>query len=74
MTDIVQQLRDAAGEESRPVDWTAFNEQVAQASSAAEAGRHADAAREYLRAITHLMDQLRQLRDADSGGREEVAG
>ncbi len=70
LTDIVGQLRDAAAKESWPLDWAAFDGCLARATSAAQAGNRVDAAREYLRAITALMTQLRRIRSAsgDSGG------
>ena len=65
LTDLLQQLRNAVAKEGWPVDWAAVDGFLAQAASATQAG-NADAAREYLHAITHLMAQLRQLRSASS--------
>lgn len=66
LTDIIQQLRDAAENEQWTVDWTGFERFIAQASSATQSGNLVQAAREYLHAISFLMAQLRQQRSATS--------
>lgn len=64
-----QQVREATDEENRPVDWATFEGFLAQAVAAVQAGNLADAARAYLRAIMHVMAQIRQIHKAasDSG-------
>jgi len=66
LTDIIQQLRDAAAEESWPIDEAVLDGCFARAASAIKAKNLLAAAREYLHAITVLMAQLRQIRN--SGG------
>ena len=62
LTDIVEQLRDAAAGENWPIDWAPLNECLAQAAAAAASENFTDAARQYLHAIVALMAQLRQIR------------
>jgi hypothetical protein len=65
LTDIVQQLRDATAGEKWPIDWAGFDSCLARAASATQAENLMDAACQYLRAITLMMSQLRQIRDAN---------
>jgi PPM family protein phosphatase len=69
LTNIIQQLRDAATKEKWSVDWAGFERFTAQATSANQSGNSVEAAREYLHAISFLMAQLRQQKSAsmDSG-------
>ena len=69
LADIVQRLRQAAVAENWPVDWTVFERCLTQTAAATQANNLVDAAREYLRAIISLMDQVRQRRttSSDSG-------
>ncbi len=64
LTDIIQQLRDAASEENWPIDEAVCDGCFARAAAATEAENPLAAAREYLHAITVLMAQLRQIRNA----------
>ena len=66
LTDIIEQLRDAATKEKWSVDWVGFERFIAQAASATQSGNLVEAAREYLHAISFLMAQLRQQRSASS--------
>jgi protein phosphatase len=67
LTDIIEQLRQATAGEKWPIDWTGFDGCLARATAAAQAENLTDAAREYLRAITVMMSQLRQIRGATDG-------
>jgi PPM family protein phosphatase len=69
LTEIVQQLRDAAMSENWAVDWGLFDGFLAKAAAAAQAGDLADAARGHLRALTSMLAQLRKQRppNDDSG-------
>lgn len=66
LTGILQQLRDAAEKEKWPIDWAGLDRFTAQAASAAQSDNFIEAAREYLRAISFLMAQLRQQKSASS--------
>jgi protein phosphatase len=60
LIDMMVQLRDAATSEKWQVDWNRFHEHVSQAETAQQSADFTAACREYLRAITFLMDQLKQ--------------
>jgi protein phosphatase len=60
LVDMMVQLRDAATSEKWQVDWNRFHEHVSHAETAQQTSDFTAAGREYLRAITFLMDQLKQ--------------
>ena len=66
LSEIVQQLREAATKENWPVDWTAFDAFLGRAALASQAADLVEAAREQLRAISFLMAQLRRQKAASS--------
>jgi protein phosphatase len=68
LSKVGQQLRDAASGSEWSVQWTEFNAHDTRAISATHKGGYTEAAREYCRAISSLMEQLRhQKRDHRSG-------
>jgi protein phosphatase len=56
---VCQQLREAASGADWKIHWTAFSKYDSRAAAAAREGRYGEAAGDYCRAITFLMDQLR---------------
>ena len=64
LAEVIKQLQDGAQEQKWPVDWAALEQMVGQAKEAGVAGDHAVAVRNYGRAISFLMDQLR---DGEAG-------
>jgi serine/threonine protein phosphatase PrpC len=66
LQEMVEQAHKAALAEQGPVDWQRFDELTARARSAREASDYREAARQYLRAITLLIGQLKSLRGAAS--------
>jgi hypothetical protein len=59
LAEIAQQLREAASRGDWVLDWSRFNEMLAQAAAATQAADHAQAATEYLHAISFMMAQLK---------------
>ncbi len=59
LAKVVKQLRDAAMEEGWQIDWNTFNAQLTRAASAAQRRDFAESVREYCRALTSVMEQLR---------------
>lgn len=73
LADIAAMLRGLPEKEpgNWSVDWQPFDDQRAQAASAAEAGDHTSAISQYCQAIREIMQQLREHRptiDPDAGG------
>jgi serine/threonine protein phosphatase PrpC len=68
LAEIVQELRVAAEEEHWSVDMTRFNELCEAAVKATASRQHSDAVRQYARAISFMMQQLR-----DNGAPEDSA-
>jgi protein phosphatase len=69
LSKVGQQLRDAASGSEWSVKWTEFNAHDARAVSATRKGDYTEAVREYCRAISSMMEQLRhQKRATHSGG------
>jgi PPM family protein phosphatase len=66
---IVQELRDAAEHEKWNVDWSGFHPLLTRAESARAQSDHPAAAREYLRTIHYMMEQLKKQR---SGGKSSI--
>jgi PPM family protein phosphatase len=60
LTDMMVQLRDAATAEQWQVDWNRFNQHISLAETAHHAADFTASGREYLRAISFLMAQLKQ--------------
>jgi PPM family protein phosphatase len=65
-TELVNQLREATLDETITVDRAPCDALLAQAATAAKAGKLADAVRAHLHAIISLMSQLRQQQPASS--------
>lgn len=62
LAKIVQQLRDAANEEHWKVNWLKFNAFCTRAQTAAENRSYVEGVREYCRAISFMMEELRTQR------------
>ena len=60
LTDMMIQLRDAAASEQWQVDWNRFNQHISLAETARHTADFTTSGREYLRAISFLMTQLKQ--------------
>jgi protein phosphatase len=67
LADLVQQLRDAATTGEWTVDWDSCNTLMDQADVARKAGDQLGTVRDYLRAISLMMGQLRSHGDTDLG-------
>jgi protein phosphatase len=65
LTDMMAQLRDAATSEQWQVDWPCFNQHISLAENARHAGDFTASSREYLRAISFLMSQLKQQKPSE---------
>jgi PPM family protein phosphatase len=65
LIDMMVQLRDAAASEQWQVDWNRFNQHISHAENARRNGDFTDSGREYLRAISFLMKQLKQQKPAE---------
>ncbi len=63
LAELDQQLRDAAASAHWTVDWDTFRKHENAAAAAARAGNHLEAVREYCRAISCMMEQLRHQSD-----------
>ncbi len=64
LAEFNQELRDSAAKEAWPVDWLPFERFLVDADSAKQLGNVADAIQAELKAMSFMMAQLRQLRDA----------
>lgn len=60
LAEIVNKLRETAVEHQFNIDWTKFNQITGKAQEAKQANKSADAVREYCRAISQMMHELRQ--------------
>jgi PPM family protein phosphatase len=69
LIEIIDQLRDAAVGENWKIDWDRFNQFLARANEAHTAADYTASAREYLRAISFMMAELKRQRPhgEDSG-------
>ncbi len=63
LAEMTQQLRDAAANAKWQVSWDTFWKHESRAASAAHAAEFAEAVREYCRAISGMMEQLRHQLD-----------
>jgi hypothetical protein len=63
LAEMTQQLRDAAVNANWQVSWDTFWKHESRAASAANAAEFAEAIREYCRAISGMMEQLRHQLD-----------
>ena len=59
LAGIVAELREAAKEDQRHVNWAQFDALCQKAKTAEERGAHAGAVSEYARAISFMMNELR---------------
>ena len=66
LADVIRQLKESAVEQKWTVDWSTLKSLIAQAEEASNSGDHPSAVRNYGRAISFLMDQLRNQGDASS--------
>ena len=71
--DLADQLHRAAENESWHVDWERFHQHRDAAASAVTAGDLAEAGREFLRAVTFMMDQLKRQKEIRQDG-DRAAG
>jgi hypothetical protein len=62
LSQVVQQLRDAAAYGDWVVDWSRFNKHSTQAASAAESGDYCRAVSECCHAISFMMSELKSQR------------
>lgn len=69
LADLDRQLREAAANAHWKIDWDAFCKHESAAAAAACAGNHLEAVREYCRAISCMMEQLRHQSELSRGGR-----
>jgi protein phosphatase len=60
LADMMVQLRDAAAKEGWQIDWHRFNQFISRAETARQSSDFTSSGREYLRAISFLMTQLKQ--------------
>ena len=60
LIEIIKQLRDAAESENWKIDWSRFNQFIAGAGAARTASNNIASAREYLRAISFMMAELKR--------------
>lgn len=67
LAEVIRQLQEGAVEQNWNVDWSVFQKMVDEARQATQAGDYSAAVRNYGRAISLLMDQLRRNSDNDSG-------
>ncbi len=66
LADVIQQLRKGAKELSWKIDWDKINAFVAEAENAKQGGDFSASIRGYGRAVSFLMDQLRNQGASDS--------
>lgn len=59
LSDTISKLRETAVERQFHIDWLNVNESCTKAENARQSGRQADCVREYCRAISHMMHELR---------------
>ncbi len=69
LADLNRQLREAASNAHWRIDWDAYCEHESKAAAATRAGSHLEAVREYCRAISCMMEQLRHQSELSKGGR-----
>lgn len=62
LAEVTRQLQQAAVDEGWQVDWNRFRTLVGQAESARDASRPAESLRDYARAMSFMMHELRQQR------------
>ena len=62
LTEVVEQLRDAATKEDWTVDWHRFNTYLTEAAAARQSADYPRAVRELFHAISFMMDQLKHQR------------
>ncbi|MFZ5832363.1 MAG: PP2C family protein-serine/threonine phosphatase, partial [Planctomycetota bacterium] len=60
--ELLEELRKAALAENWNVDWHSFDRYFSRATASTARGEHEEAIRQYLRATTFLMDQLKSRR------------
>lgn len=68
LDEIAGELRDAARREHWKVDWAQFNAFVSQAHSARDETDYSQAVRDYFRAISFMMAELKDQHPADDQG------
>ncbi len=68
LSQIAEELCDAATREDWTVDWHGCNQLRDQAAAAREAGDHTRAVRGHCRVISFMMAQLKGQRDSGHGG------
>jgi len=71
--DLTEQLRDAAEKEAWHIDWDRYHQHRDAAASAIAAGNLTEAGREYLRAVSVMMDQLKRQKEIQQKG-DRAAG
>jgi protein phosphatase len=59
LSETIAKLRETAVERQFGIDWTKINELLAKAEEARRAGRFSDSLREYARAVSQTMHELR---------------
>jgi protein phosphatase len=59
LSEIVDKLRESAVERQYNIDWTGFNQACERASEARQQSRASEAVREYGRAVSTMMQELR---------------
>jgi hypothetical protein len=59
LSDTIGKLRETAVERQFQIEWTKINESLGKAEDARAAGKLAEAVRDYCRAITQMMHELR---------------
>ncbi|MGA2034944.1 MAG: hypothetical protein ABSG68_22065 [Thermoguttaceae bacterium] len=64
LADIARDLRQAASHEDWVIDWSQFNPLVDEAAAAANRGDFTQSVRQYCHAISFMMEQLKQRRNA----------
>lgn len=65
LIEIIDQLRDASQSENWKIDWSRFNQFLAQADAARASTDYTASARQYLRAISFVMAELKRQRPHD---------
>jgi hypothetical protein len=67
LAEMDRQLRDAATNADWAVDWNVFCQHEDRAAAAVRNGNHLEATREYCRAISCMMEQLRHQANRNAG-------
>jgi protein phosphatase len=67
LAEMDRQLRDAAANADWAIDWDLFCQHESRAAAAAQDGKHLDATRDYCRAISCMMEQLRHQSNRKQG-------